>query len=115
MSWLFKALSSSVGQKFVMGLTGLLLCTFLIVHLGGNLLMYSGDGSSYTEYAKKLHEQPLLWVAEVGLFSLFGLHIFLAFTTIRRNRAARNQSYAVKKSKKPGGLMIFDSSYFMPL
>jgi succinate dehydrogenase / fumarate reductase cytochrome b subunit len=42
LSLLVKALSSSVGKKFVMGFTGLLLCGFLVAHLAGNLLLYVG-------------------------------------------------------------------------
>ena len=49
LKWLIKALSSSVGKKFVMGITGLLLCGFLVGHLGGNLLLHAqaerGDGA----------------------------------------------------------------------
>lgn len=116
MNWLVRALSTSVGQKFVMGITGLLLCGFLVVHLGGNLLLYIPDGGqTYEMYAEKLHAQPLLPVAEIGLFGLFFLHIALAVSTIRRNRAARQERYAVKHPKKPGGLLIFDPSYWMPL
>ena len=55
MKWLVNALSTSVGKKFVMAITGLLLCGFLVVHLGGNLLLYVADGGkSYNDYAHKL-------------------------------------------------------------
>ena len=37
LGWFFRLLSSSIGQKFVMAITGLLLCGFLVVHLEGNL------------------------------------------------------------------------------
>jgi succinate dehydrogenase / fumarate reductase cytochrome b subunit len=37
---------SSVGRKFVMAITGLFLCTFLVVHLSGNLLLFKNDGGA---------------------------------------------------------------------
>jgi succinate dehydrogenase / fumarate reductase cytochrome b subunit len=88
-----------VGKKFVMGLTGLLLCGFLATHLAGNLLLYVG-ADAYNKYAHTLHSQgALLLVAEVILYFLFIAHIYLAFHTSAVNRAARGQGYAVKKSK----------------
>ena len=35
--WLTRACRSSIGKKVVMAITGLALCGFLVVHLGGNL------------------------------------------------------------------------------
>lgn len=103
MSWLVKTLSSSIGKKFVMGVTGLLLCGFLVAHLAGNLLMYVG-ADAYNEYAHALHSQKILLpIAEVSLLALFAAHIVLAFRTSRENRAARSTSYAVKASKIDGG------------
>jgi succinate dehydrogenase / fumarate reductase, cytochrome b subunit len=99
LSLLVKALSSSVGKKFVMGLTGLLLCGFLVAHLAGNLLLYVG-ADAYNKYAHTLHSEPaLLLVAEVILASLFVLHILLAIIVTRENQSARGHGYALKRSK----------------
>lgn len=124
MNWLFRALSSSIGQKFVMAITGLLLCGFLVVHLAGNLLLYvsaremQSDSppavNRFNEYAHALHSQgALLLVAEVGLFALFAFHILLAFRTASDNRRARRARYAEQHSKKDPGFLIFDSSKWM--
>ncbi|OZA21721.1 MAG: succinate dehydrogenase, partial [Sphingobacteriales bacterium 17-39-43] len=43
MSNFAKTFSSSLGKKLVMALTGLFLCTFLIVHLVGNLQLFKDD------------------------------------------------------------------------
>lgn len=108
MSWLFRALSTSIGQKFVMGITGLLLCGFLVAHLGGNLFLFVGE-EAYNDYAHALHKQEaLLKVAEGGLIVLFLLHIALAVVTTRNNKQARSSRYAVTESKQgtqvvPGG------------
>jgi succinate dehydrogenase / fumarate reductase cytochrome b subunit len=99
LSVLVKALSSSVGKKFVMGFTGLLLCGFLVAHLAGNLLLYVGP-DAYNKYAHALHSEPaLLLVAEVVLYALFLIHILLAFIVTRENQSARGQRYAIKRSK----------------
>ena len=99
MNWLIKALSSSVGKKFVMALTGLLLCGFLVVHLAGNLLLYVG-ADAYNKYAHTLHSQEwFVKIAEVGLLVLFVAHIVLASITARENREARQVRYLAKTSK----------------
>ncbi len=104
MRWLLNALSTSVGRKVVLAITGLLLCGFLVAHLAGNLLLYVGDdGKSYNEYAHALHEQAaLLAVAEVGLFGLLIAHIVIALQVSAENRAARKVGYAVTRSKQEG-------------
>lgn len=102
MSWLTAALKSSVGRKFVMGLTGLFLCFFLVVHLAGNLLLYVGQ-ETYDEYAHKLHSnQELLLIAEVLLFGALLAHILLAISLTGSNFSARSTGYAVKKTKVEG-------------
>ena len=104
MRWLLNALSTSVGRKVVLAITGLLLCGFLVAHLAGNLLLYVPDaGHSYNEYAHALHKQvALLAVAEVGLFGLFIAHIVIALQVSAENRAARKVGYAVTRSKQEG-------------
>jgi succinate dehydrogenase / fumarate reductase, cytochrome b subunit len=100
LNWLARALSSSVGQKFVMGLTGLFLCFFLVIHLAGNMLMYAGPGA-YNHYAESLHDSELLIIAQVMLYTAFVLHLIVAITLTRMNSAARDRGYAMKRSKKP--------------
>ncbi len=98
-----------------MAITGLLLCGFLIVHLGGNLLLYTDStGKAYNDYAHKLHSNgELLIVAEVGLFTLFGLHIWLAFKTMMENRAARQVGYRMKASKIKNAVGLIRPDTFM--
>ena len=103
--WFFRLLSSSIGQKFVMGITGLLLCGFLAAHLAGNLLLFAG-AELFNDYAHKLHEQwELLAVAETGLLLLFLAHIYLAFATSIGNAKAREEQYALKQTKVRGRLI----------
>lgn len=100
LNWLTAALRSSVGKKFVMGITGLFLCLFLVVHLGGNLLLYVGP-DAYNRYAHALHGNPLFLVAaQVLLYGAFMAHIYLAFVTSKENQDARGTSYAVNQTKR---------------
>ena len=111
-NWVIRFITSSVGQKILMGLTGLGLCGFLVGHLSGNLLMYKGEGH-YNEYAHFLHSSELLPVIELGLFLMFIVHILLAFTTARTNTSARDVTYAEKQSKLPLGMLIITPHNFM--
>jgi len=93
-------LASTVGKKVAMGITGLLLCGFLIVHLAGNLLLYVGD-DTYNRYAHALHSnEHLVKAAEIGLVVVFVAHVGLAIGTTRENRAARKIRYEQRKSKR---------------
>lgn len=98
---LLNALSTSVGKKIVMAITGLLLCGFLVMHLAGNLLLLVGE-DAYNEYAHTLHSpkmEGLVKLAEVGLVLLFATHLYLAISTSRQNSVARKTSYVQKKLK----------------
>ncbi|HKY64297.1 MAG TPA: succinate dehydrogenase cytochrome b subunit [bacterium] len=100
MSWLSSALTSSVGRKWVMGLTGFFLIGFTLIHLAGNLLLYVGDGA-YNHYAHSLHANPsLVLVAEIILLILFGAHIVLGFQLTIANRRARPEAYEMRRSKQ---------------
>jgi succinate dehydrogenase / fumarate reductase, cytochrome b subunit len=101
LSWLTGFLKSSVGRKFVMAITGLFLCFFLVIHLSGNLLLYIPGGQVYVDYAEKLHSnEEFLILAEIFLFAAFALHIVLAFSTTKDNLNARKKSYRVVESKR---------------
>ena len=111
--WFFRLLSSSIGQKFVMAITGLMLCGFLVVHLEGNLLLFV-SAEKYNAYAHFLHSQEeLLMVAETGLFLLFLAHLYLAFATAWGNNSARIDQYAIKQSKQPRGVLSTNPSAWM--
>ena len=112
-TWLYRVVSSSIGKKAVMAVTGLALCGFLIAHLGGNLLLFK-SAKSYNEYAHALHAQEvLLLVAEAGLLVLFLGHLYLAWATWRDNTAARPIGYAMQQSKIEQGTMAYPASNVM--
>ena len=63
-------LTSSIGRKYVMAVTGLSLTLFLLVHMAGNLTIYAGN-EAFNEYADLIESNPLLPLAEAGLAGLF--------------------------------------------
>ncbi len=96
-SWIGQFLSSSVGKKTVMALTGLSLVGFLVVHLLGNFSLYTGGVEGFNEYAATLEEMGgLLKAAEIGLGALFVIHMALALRIARENKLAREQPYQVR-------------------
>ncbi|HEU4364979.1 MAG TPA: succinate dehydrogenase cytochrome b subunit [Candidatus Krumholzibacteria bacterium] len=95
----FKFYSSTVGRKFITGLTGALLVGFLLVHLGGNLTMLVGPGlfNTYTHHLESLG--ILLYAVEIVLLLIFAAHIVTALGVQLGKRRARPQGYAVNASK----------------
>ena len=96
MSTFRRAFSSSVGTKLLMGLTGLALFAYLVLHLIGNALIFAGS-DTFNEYSHKLVSNPLIIPVEIGLLAIFLLHIYKAFTNYVANRSARPVGYRMKK------------------
>ncbi len=90
-------LTSSIGRKFIMGLTGLGALGFLAGHLGGNLLYYGGPGP-FNEYARRLHALPVLPLIELALALLFAVHVFFAAWLTLDNLRARPVGYRLDAS-----------------
>lgn len=95
-----RLLNTSIGRKLLMAITGALLGGFLVAHLLGNLAVFRGPEAinAYAEWLKDLG--VLLWVARGGLLVVFGLHLYLAVTLARENRAARPSRYAHPPTRK---------------
>lgn len=85
---------SSIGKKFLMGVTGLGISGFVLTHMSGNLLLLV-SAEKYNLYSHALITNPLLPVAEIGLVAMFLAHIGLAIKLTKENRAARPQAYGV--------------------
>lgn len=90
-----QTLNSSLGKKLIMALTGLFLCTFLIVHLAGNLQLFSNDdGYSFNVYANFLTHFPPIEVVAYILYACILIHALYAIILTTRNRKARPVRYA---------------------
>ncbi|MFM7148237.1 MAG: succinate dehydrogenase cytochrome b subunit [Gemmataceae bacterium] len=84
---------SSLGKKYLMAVTGLLLIGFVVAHMAGNLLIFAGQ-DVLNSYAQALKAKPaLLWVARLGLLSIFVIHLSLAFSLQLENKRARPVRY----------------------
>ena len=101
--------SSSVGTKLLIGITGLLLFAYLVLHLAGNALIFAG-ADTFNEYSHKLISNPLLIPAEIGLAVVFLLHIAKAIRMFAANRAARPVAYQKKAYARHTSRKSFASS-----
>jgi len=88
--------TSSVGTKLLVGITGLFLFIYLLVHIAGNLVVFAGP-TTFNQYAGALAANPLIIVIEVVLLLGFLTHVVKAVSMTLRNRKARPVAYAVKK------------------
>ncbi len=88
--------SSTIGRKVVMALSGVVLIGFVIAHLIGNLQLYLGP-TKLDEYGAALRRIPaLLWSVRLGLLAAVLAHIWAAWSLTRTNWAARPIGYARK-------------------
>ena len=95
MSWVKNTLTSSLGQKLLMSISGLSLVIFLVVHLAGNFSLLLNNGSAFNEYAHFMKANKLIVASEFGLFGMFFLHIIQGIMIAKKNAGARTQKYAV--------------------
>ena len=99
MNPLLRFLSSSIGRKWIVALTGLALFGFVVGHLVGNLQLFIGPESlnRYGAFLQGLGE--LLWAARIGLLVMVVLHIVFTIKLRAESRAARPERYAVTKRR----------------
>ena len=91
--------NSSIGKKIIMGLTGLFLCSFLVVHLTGNLLLFKNDGGiAFDAYSQFMSTNVLIRTMEVVLFAGFLGHVITGFISWFGNKRARPQKYIENSS-----------------
>src|SRR4030042_3747492 len=100
---------SSIGKKLLMSLAGLFLCTFLIVHLGINLLLLRSDGGGAFAAAVEFMGSPVIKVMEVILFAGFFIHMIWGFILQIQNWLARPGGYAVNNNSQ----LSFFSKYMI--
>jgi succinate dehydrogenase / fumarate reductase cytochrome b subunit len=85
-------LGTSTAAKLLLAVTGLMLFAFLPIHLAGNLMVFAGR-DAFNHYAHKLISNPLTVPLELGLLSIFLLHVWKALAGFGKNRAARPERY----------------------
>ena len=87
-------LRSSIGKKFLMGLTGLVWSGFVLTHMAGNMLIFAG-AEAFNRYGHAIVSNPALPLAETLLVLTLLAHAYLALSLSFDNRRARPSRYAV--------------------
>ena len=90
--------SSSLGKKYLMAITGLFLCSFLVIHFLGNITLYT-DPVQFNEYTRFMSSNPIIRVMEIVLVAGFLTHIIDAIMLTRANKKAQPVKYAMDKKK----------------
>ena len=93
--------TSAVGKKLVMGLTGLFLISFLIVHAGVNATIWANDGGvMFNSAAHFMGSMVVIRIMEVGLFIGIFLHIIQGYILSAGNQSKRKIGYEVPMGNK---------------
>ncbi len=106
-----RAFSSSIATKLVVGITGLSLFIYLVIHIAGNLLVFFGP-DVFNRYAFVMeHGNPLVPVIEVGLLLIFLIHVYKTVRMFLSNKRARPVAYEKKRfAGKPSRKSIASST-----
>jgi succinate dehydrogenase / fumarate reductase, cytochrome b subunit len=91
-------LSSSVGRKILMAITGQLMVLFVVVHLLGNSTIFFGWLNAYAEH---LHAfPPMVWAFRLVMLVFVGVHACYGIIITLENKAANPGAYAVNRKLK---------------
>ena len=94
-------LESSIGRKVLVSLTGLFLCSFLIIHASGNIqLFYQDDGLAFNQYSLFMTTFLPIKLLSYLLYAAILLHAFVGIRVTLRNRAARPIGYSAPKDPR---------------
>lgn len=97
MTWK-QVFTSTIGQKFIMGLTGLSLIAFLVVHVGLNATIWANDnGEMFNRAAHWMGGTVVIRILEVGLFAGILLHIIQGYILTAYNNSRRGTAYRVNR------------------
>ena len=88
--------TSAVGKKLVMGLTGLFLISFLVIHMGINACIWANDGGQmFNRAAHFMGSTVVIRIMEVGLFLGIFLHIIQGYVLSASNQSKRKVGYQI--------------------
>jgi succinate dehydrogenase / fumarate reductase cytochrome b subunit len=97
MSLFGRFFGTTIGRKFLMAVTGIVLIAFVVGHLVGNLQIFE-QPDRINGYSQFLHSLgPALWAARILLIACAAIHIWAATVLALEDRRARGaRPYAVK-------------------
>ncbi|MFG1500717.1 succinate dehydrogenase cytochrome b subunit [Halobacteriovorax sp. XZX-3] len=90
-------------RKYILAFTGLFLCLFLIVHLGGNLILLLPKfhaQSLYNLYSHTLAENLLIKVVSIFLYLAILIHTYMAVRVTIKNSRSQGVDYAFKDNSE---------------
>ncbi|MFD7342035.1 succinate dehydrogenase [Streptomyces violascens] len=97
---------STVGKKTVMAVSGLIMLSYLVVHMMGNLKIFFGAGqfNAYAHWLRTigepfLHYEWALWLIRVVLVAAVVGHAVSAYQLSRRDIKARPSKYVHKRAR----------------
>jgi succinate dehydrogenase / fumarate reductase cytochrome b subunit len=94
-----RTMVSTLGKKIFMGITGLALSAYIVLHLLGNLALLNPDRDPFNKYAHfLLGLGTLLYVIEFLLVAVFLIHFGYAVYVTLGNWRARPKGYSLVKS-----------------
>lgn len=98
--WTARLVNSTIGAKYLVAVTGLILSGFVLFHMLGNLQIFLGR-EAFNNYAHTFKSMPaLLWLARGGLLATLLLHLFFALRLALRNSGARPVRYVYERTKR---------------
>jgi succinate dehydrogenase / fumarate reductase, cytochrome b subunit len=96
--------ATAVGKKYAMALSGIVLMTFVLAHMIGNLKLYFGAGSldGYSAWLRTagepaLPKETLLYAERVILLAALVIHLHAAYALTLINHRARPDAYRSKR------------------
>jgi succinate dehydrogenase / fumarate reductase, cytochrome b subunit len=93
---LVKVFQSSIGRKLIMGLTGLFLISFLIIHVTINSTIFLNDhGTTFNDCSHFMSHNWIVRFLEIGLLAGLLLHIVQGALLTFANQKTRPTKYAV--------------------
>lgn len=118
-----RANRTTVALKGAMAVSGIIFVLFVLIHMYGNLKMFSGP-EAFDGYAEALRDfgypylphEGFLWILRLALTASLVVHVAAAVTLWRRAREARHQRYLQHKrlvqtysarTVRWGGVIIF--------
>ncbi|MDR2463324.1 MAG: succinate dehydrogenase cytochrome b subunit [Verrucomicrobiales bacterium] len=98
MKALFEVVTSSIGKKLLMGVSGVLLVAFITVHMLGNLQIFLG-GHALNQYAHFLKISPeLLWGFRLAMAGIIAVHVIVALALTVESFGARPKDYEKERN-----------------
>lgn len=99
-----RANGTTVALKWAMAVSGIVFVLFVLLHMYGNLKMFSGQ-EAFDSYAESLRDllypylphMGFLWIQRIGLLVALAVHVVAAVTLWRRAREARRDRYVMHK------------------